>query len=223
MADYFAGLCQDLPRWSLEDRGVALQPYQFIVESPRQTFNVEPAKPVLGHRATGKKTSSQICFYKKSLQSFVNNKNQPKRQKENVKIGMLHAIKSVPPFPQRTLCAHSDCQFFEQVGQMASAESGQNDTLPTERRILCLNQVKATTKSDSRRRHFRTNMVPVVSLPEESLDQRILGELVKRVYNLRKLNELPWHLAWSGRLYEFHSEITFNYTFLASRLQATSW
>ncbi|CAH8560665.1 unnamed protein product [Heterobilharzia americana] len=40
--------------------------------------------------------------------------------------------------------------------------------------------------------------------------------------NLRKLNELPWHLYHSGRIEEFYSEIMFNYEFLYNKLRGTS-
>ncbi|KAA3680577.1 uncharacterized protein DEA37_0012310 [Paragonimus westermani] len=40
--------------------------------------------------------------------------------------------------------------------------------------------------------------------------------------NLRKLNELPWHLISSGRIDDFYSEIVFNYEFLVNKLKGTS-
>ncbi|KAH8870836.1 NACHT domain- and WD repeat-containing protein 1 [Schistosoma japonicum] len=40
--------------------------------------------------------------------------------------------------------------------------------------------------------------------------------------NLRKINELPWHLYHSGRMEEFYSEIMFNYEFLYNKLRGTS-
>ncbi|CAI2730300.1 unnamed protein product [Schistosoma spindalis] len=44
----------------------------------------------------------------------------------------------------------------------------------------------------------------------------------KLLLNLRKLNELPWHLCHSGRFEEFYSEIMFNYEFLYNKLRGTS-
>ncbi|KAF5403833.1 hypothetical protein PHET_02801 [Paragonimus heterotremus] len=40
--------------------------------------------------------------------------------------------------------------------------------------------------------------------------------------NLRKLNELPWHLISSGRIDDFYTEIVFNYEFLVNKLKGTS-
>ncbi|CAL8080693.1 unnamed protein product [Calicophoron daubneyi] len=40
--------------------------------------------------------------------------------------------------------------------------------------------------------------------------------------NLRKLNELPWHLVHSGRIEEFYEEVAFNYEFLYNKLRGTS-
>ncbi|CAH8514683.1 unnamed protein product [Schistosoma turkestanicum] len=44
----------------------------------------------------------------------------------------------------------------------------------------------------------------------------------KLLLNLRKLNELPWHLCHSGRFEEFYTEIMFNYEFLYNKLRGTS-
>ncbi|VDL97373.1 unnamed protein product [Schistocephalus solidus] len=41
-------------------------------------------------------------------------------------------------------------------------------------------------------------------------------------FNLRKVNELPWHLIKAGRLEDFYSEIVFNYEFLHTKICATS-
>ncbi|PAA48787.1 hypothetical protein BOX15_Mlig021732g1 [Macrostomum lignano] len=41
-------------------------------------------------------------------------------------------------------------------------------------------------------------------------------------YNLRKLNELPWHLIKSGRVNEFYDYIVFDYDFMFNKLKSTS-
>uniref|UniRef100_A0A1I8HEY0 NACHT domain-containing protein n=1 Tax=Macrostomum lignano TaxID=282301 RepID=A0A1I8HEY0_9PLAT len=70
-----------------------------------------------------------------------------------------------------------------------------------------------------------------LNLPEFSMEDRAVPEqpFVLRKdedgtaqYNLRKLNELPWHLIKSGRVNEFYDYIVFDYDFMFNKLKGTS-
>ncbi|TPP58913.1 hypothetical protein FGIG_08899 [Fasciola gigantica] len=76
-------------------------------------------------------------------------------------------------------------------------------------------------------------LVKKLNLPESSEEERGVppqpyvfeehkANAGKQHLNLRKLNELPWHLVHAGRVDDFYEEVAFNYEFLYNKLRGTS-